>query len=244
MAGLVTLALVAIWPLVESWNTLAVRFEADAYARTWDSFDRQLREAKENGLDAVRLPAPDNVAGLDVVGPDVDFWVNGCVSSFYGVSVAGYPPPPIPSAADRRGMTAVDLHVGNIARVTGFTLPDAYVAPGGLLAVTVQWLPLATTEAPHGVFIDLYDADDEPITQHFTALHGGHYATTVWAPGRPFLGTYVVEIPQTAPPTPDARLVVGLYSEATLGRLPVVARRGSRGRSLGNVCIAESGCGP
>ena len=242
--GLVALALVMIWPLGESWDALALRGEADAHARTWDTFDRQLREAKVDGLTAVHLPAPQNLAGLDVVGPDVDFWVNGCVSLYYGVSVTGYPPPRVPSAADRRIMNMVDVDVGGLASITGYTLLDPYVAPGDVLDVRVEWLPLATTEVPHGVYIDLYDIHNELIAQHVMPLYEGDYATTTWAPGRPFLATYGVEVPETADSTSDARLVVGLYRGPTLDRLPVMARGGPSGNSLGTVCIAESGCEP
>ncbi|MEO2194495.1 MAG: DUF6056 family protein [bacterium] len=239
----VALLLVTIWPLGIGWRTFALRAEANAYARTWESFDQQLREARTQGINAVRVPAPENFAGLEVVGPDTAHWVNGCVSAFYGVSVTGYPPPPLPNAVDLQVMDAVGVDVGGIAIITDSWVRQTYAEPGGTLSVTVRWLPRMRTEVPHRVFIDLNDSTGRSIAQHTTAIAEGAYNTTVWAPGRPFLATYTIGIPKQAEPTGNARLILGLYDESTLQRLPWEARGGARAHGLADVRIATSGCG-
>ena len=241
---LIVLALVPVWPLSESWDILGSRFEAEANARTWEAFDRRLREAEQGGETAVYLPAPENESGIDVVGPDANFWVNSCVSTFYGVSVTGHTPPPLPNSDDRRGMNSVEVDVGDVATITDYAVSRVFVAPGETLPLSVRWLPRSVTNLPHRVSVDLYGPNGQLITQQTFPLLDGTYGTVAWAPGRPFLDSYPVEIPQGVEPASDARLVVSLYEESSFRRLPVVARGDAPGSVLGSVWISELGCGP
>ena len=99
----------------------------------------------------MHLPAQGKVAGLDVVGLDRAFWVNGCVSEYYGVSVTGFPPPPIPTEAERRDLTPVDVDIGGVASITGYALHQTYATGGEPFDLTVEWRPQASTEMPHAV---------------------------------------------------------------------------------------------
>ena len=152
LPGLLSLVLVTMWPIGEGLRAVAVRAEAEAHARTWSAFDRQLRDAGATGLAAVHLPAQGKVAGLDVVGLDRAFWVNGCVSEYYGVSVTGFPPPPIPTEAERRDLTPVDVDIGGVASITGYALHQTYATGGEPFDLTVEWRPQASTEMPHAVY--------------------------------------------------------------------------------------------
>ena len=242
--ALIVLALVPVWPLSESWDILGSRFEAEANSRTWEAFDRRLREAKKGGESAVYLPAPENESGIDVVGPDANFWVNSCVSAFYGVSVTGHAPPPLPNVDELHGMNSVEVDVGDVATITDYAVSRVFVAPGETFPLSVRWLPRSVTDVPHRVSVDLYGPNGQLITQQTFPLLDGTYSTVEWAPGRPFLDTYLVEIPERVEPASDARLVVSLYEESSFRRLPVVARGDAPGSVLGSVWISELGCGP
>jgi hypothetical protein len=187
LPGLLSLALVTMWPIGEGLRTVTVRAEAEAHARTWSAFDRQLRDAAATGLAAVHLPAPGNIAGLDVVGPDRAFWVNGCVSGYYGVSVTGFPPPPIPTEAERGELTPVDVDIGGVASITGYALHQTYATGGESLDLTVEWRPQASTEVPHAVYLGLHGANDEPFVQRLVTPDLSGYISSTWIPGRPFL---------------------------------------------------------
>jgi hypothetical protein len=49
----------------------------------------------------------------------------------------------------------------------------------------------------------------------------GNYATTVWDPGRTFVDTYRLRLPQDVPATSDAKILLGLYDETTMERIRV-----------------------
>ena len=243
LSGVVTLSLILAWPLNDSWNTLDLRFEAEANAQTWDAFDRQLRQAKTQQLDSLQLPAPDNLAGLDLVGQEANFWVNSCVSDYYGVSVTGYPPPPIPNATALLNMSGVDVEIGNVATVNHYSLSRSFAWPGETLFLSVHWLPRSTTERPYRVSIDLYAENGQVHTQT-TSLLNDTYDTTVWVPKRSFVDTYELKIPETTEATLSAPFVIGLYGQSESQRFPVVARGGAPGSVLGEIRILESQCGP
>ena len=243
MFGVVALALTLAWPLNDSWNTLDLRFDAEANAQTWDAFDRQLRQAKTQQLDSLHLPVPDNLAGLDLVGQEANFWVNSCVSDYYGVSVTGYQPPPISNATNLPNMNRVHVEIGNVATINHYSLARPFAWPGETLSLSVHWLPRSTTEQPHRVSIDLYAENDQVHTQTTSLLHDT-YDTMVWIPKRSFVDTYELKIPETTEATLSAPFVVGLYGPSESQQLPVVARGGAPGSVLGEIRILESQCGP
>lgn len=54
----------------------------------WDRVDGMIQAARASGATRVTIPLKrDNWAGLEDVGTDVEFWVNQCVSQYYGVQV-------------------------------------------------------------------------------------------------------------------------------------------------------------
>ncbi len=131
----------------------------------------------------------------------------------------GYPA--LPSAAALQRLTPLDLDIGGVARVLGYALEPPAVRPGQALTITVHWGPLASTDRPYTVFVHLVDPVLGSLAQRDTYPLDGAYATTVWIPGRPFVDTYVLSLPETAPATSAATVVVGLYDLQTLDRLPV-----------------------
>ncbi len=57
------------------------------YAREWDSADAFVHQMRAQKCRSVILYTVPNQFGLEDVGPDPSFWVNGCVSDYYGVDV-------------------------------------------------------------------------------------------------------------------------------------------------------------
>ena len=57
------------------------------YAREWDSADAFVRQMRARKCRSVVLYTVPNQFGLDDAGADPSFWVNGCVSEYYGVDV-------------------------------------------------------------------------------------------------------------------------------------------------------------
>jgi hypothetical protein len=85
--------------------------------------------------------------------------------------------------------------------------------------VTVYWLPQAVTPVPYTVFVHLYVPGVGTVAQRDLYPGGGTYRTSVWVPGRPFVDTYYLHLPD-ALPAAEAQVLIGLYDEATGQRLP------------------------
>ncbi len=125
-----------------------------------------------------------------------------------------YPPP-----AARPAGPSYEAQFGDVARVLGVDLRPASLQPGEPAFVTVVWEPLRQTEVPYAVYVHLIDEADALIAQRDTWPGLGRAPTDVWQPGRPFVDTYRVDLPDTAYAPNRATVRLGLY-EANRGRLP------------------------
>jgi hypothetical protein len=140
-------------------------------------------------------------------------------------------------------LSSVRVDVGNVARITGYRVNDAYYSPGDPIELAVRWLPVATTWAEHRVVVELRDSEGTPIATGDVGLDAGDTNAMHPVVGRPFLETYTVQIPDTAAPTAEASIVVGLVRRQLGVRLPVGGGDTDTGR-LGTVRISAAGCGP
>ncbi len=140
-------------------------------------------------------------------------------------------------------LTPVRVDVGNVAMITGYRVRDAYYQPGDRMELSVRWLPVATTWAEHRVVIELQDSEGKPIVTHNVGLDAGDADTMNSITGRPFLGTYTLQIPDSTAPTSEAWMVVGLVRSRLGVRLPLRGGDSDTGR-LGAVRISAMGCGP
>ncbi|RLC98879.1 MAG: hypothetical protein DRI77_04005 [Chloroflexi bacterium] len=105
----------------------------------------------------------------------------------------------------------MDVEFGNVARLLGYRVEPAAVAPGDDVDVTLYWRALARPEQNYVVFIHLLSDAGTMIAQRDTHPGLGGYPTTAWQPGVTFADTYRLHVPETAY-TPDAGYVqVGLY---------------------------------
>jgi len=138
-----------------------------------------------------------------------------------GLLIPTYAAPRSPSQAELSQMTPLDANIGDTARVLGYKLSTQSARPGEELAVTIYWLPQSRTDKPYIIFVHLYEPSLGSLTQRDTSPGAGNYATTVWDPGRAFVDTYRLRLPEDAPPVSSAKILLGLYNEQTMQRLPV-----------------------
>jgi hypothetical protein len=62
------------------------------YLVYWDRVDAEILRARSRGEKRVRIRDPiENWAGLEDIGADPSFWVNSCVSDYYGIQVTSPP---------------------------------------------------------------------------------------------------------------------------------------------------------
>ncbi len=138
----------------------------------------------------------------------------------FGLVLPAYGLPRGPWPLELRGAEPLDAQVGEAARVLAFRLERDTVSGGETLAVTVYWQALARTPSPYTVFVHLYSPEAGSLAQRDTYPGLGNYATTLWDPGRVFVDTYRLDLPNDVPAT-QAVILLGLYDEATGQRLPV-----------------------
>ena len=70
-----------------AYNALQFQPQLKSYAQNWDRVDQDIREAKREGKNSVVVMPVHNLAGLSDFGEDSQYWVNQCVSSYYGLEV-------------------------------------------------------------------------------------------------------------------------------------------------------------
>jgi len=194
-------------------------FQADLAA--WDEDNRLALAARGQGLARVSLPPLANPSVVDEAGPDPNFWVNGCVSHYYGLSVVAHAPLPAPAPAELARSTPLDGRIADVAQVAGYALDKDSVRAGETLSITVYWRPEATTRQPYTVFVHLYDPASGSLAQVDTYPASGTYSTTVWVYDHVFADTYRLTLPAQLTAAHEAEIVLGLYDLETLQRLPV-----------------------
>ena len=77
-------------------HMFSVQHTFQAYAQAWGQFDRELTAARRVGAASAAISTADmnanNWAELNVLGDNPKFWLNICVSDFYGVKVISNSP--------------------------------------------------------------------------------------------------------------------------------------------------------
>jgi hypothetical protein len=74
---------------INSLNLYRSRSEFIEYAKTWDEIDAQIREAKQNGSKQMIIPTVPNWTSLDIPNDNPKFWLNICMSDYYGLQIFG-----------------------------------------------------------------------------------------------------------------------------------------------------------
>ncbi|MCA9945579.1 MAG: glycosyltransferase family 39 protein [Anaerolineales bacterium] len=110
--------------------------------------------------------------------------------------------------------------LGSEIRLLGYAFEPKMVAPGDSVTLTLYWEAAQETAVDYTVFTHLLNEQGELLTQQDSQPQGGIYPTYIWDSGERVADTHTLIIP---PDTPDgpATLAIGMYTLATLERLPI-----------------------
>jgi hypothetical protein len=101
------------------------------------------------------------------------------------------------------------------AELVGYALPQARVAPGGELPLTIYWRARERIGEDFSVYLRLFDANDQVIARWDAFPGGGLYPTRVWQPGEIIEDNYRTPIPL------DARAGIGRIETGLFRRAPL-----------------------
>ncbi len=113
--------------------------------------------------------------------------------------------------------TPQDAQFGAVARLMGYDAPDR-LTPGQAFTLTLYWQAVGETAARYKVFVHLVDADGDRRAGDDATPAVGQRPTTGWTPGEYVVDAHRVQLPDNLPEG-EYRVLVGLYDEASLGRL-------------------------
>jgi hypothetical protein len=105
----------------------------------------------------------------------------------------------------------LDIELGDLVRLVGYEVSSPSTEPGGELAVKIYWQPLRRADQNYVVFVHLLSEEGPMVAQRDTYPGLGRYPTIAWEPGRVFIDTYRLHIPETAFSPDSAYLQVGMY---------------------------------
>lgn len=124
-------------------------------------------------------------------------------------------------------ITYVDSATGTeIAQLVGYNLSALYAFPGTYLPVELCWKPLAQTDVPYTVFVQLLDLS--PLNVHGSpGIWGGrrtypglgNLPTDRWTPGRPFCDNVLVHVSPETPTPLGTAIEIGFIDHQTGTRL-------------------------
>jgi hypothetical protein len=105
---------------------------------------------------------------------------------------------------------AQQAEIGGLARLTGYELSAANVAPGQTVRVDLYWRGLGASASDLTVFVHLANEAGEVVTQADSPPVEGNYPTTAWQPGVDVRDPHTLTIPGDLP-AGDYDLLVGFY---------------------------------
>ena len=119
----------------------------------------------------------------------------------------------------------LDLRLGDVATLIGYSLRPDRARPGGELALTLYWEARGSSEVGYTVFTHLLDEQSRIWGQQDGIPGGGSNPTTGWLPGEYVRDEYRLQIKPDAPPG-EYELEVGMYDPQTGARLKVAGPGG------------------
>jgi 4-amino-4-deoxy-L-arabinose transferase-like glycosyltransferase len=114
---------------------------------------------------------------------------------------------------------AVDVTLGDTVRLWGYDMPQAEIAPGEPLRLTVYWHCLAPMTANYTVFAHLIGPEGLPYGQNDAMPRGGALPTQHWVMGEGVSDVIEIHVKEDTP-AGDYQIMLGMYDAATLTRLP------------------------
>jgi hypothetical protein len=120
----------------------------------------------------------------------------------------------------------VHVRLGDSLELLGYDYEPSQVRPGETLRLTLYWEAVAAPQGDYTVFTHLLDPAGQMRAQKDNPPQGGMYPTDLWDAGERVADVYLLPIAPGAPQG-EYRLAVGMYSLATMERLPVTASPGN-----------------
>lgn len=115
----------------------------------------------------------------------------------------------------------LDVNLGDEVLLRACDLGNDRLKPGELLRFTLYWRALRPMQENYTVFVHVARADGSILAQRDVQPRGGAHPTSSWVTDEWVADPYEVSIPSDAP-LDIYWLKVGMYSQATMQRLPVV----------------------
>jgi len=113
-----------------------------------------------------------------------------------------------------------------VAQLVGYNLPEPYAFPGTYLPMELCWKPLAQTDVPYAVFVQLLDLSQVNVHGSPGVWGGrrtypglGNLPTDRWTPGSPFCDRVLVPVSPETPTPLAAAIEVGFIDPETENRL-------------------------
>ena len=137
-----------------------------------------------------------------------DTWISSVRLSRYGTAA-------LPNDTAER----LNVQVGDVIRLLGYTLPETAVHPGDIIPLTLFWQADEAPTARYKVFIHLINEAGTLVAQTDNEPVGGFVPTTQWQPGERVVDRYGILLPRDIPEGAYT-LLVGMYDLAGQ-RLPI-----------------------
>ncbi|MFQ5885955.1 MAG: ArnT family glycosyltransferase [Anaerolineae bacterium] len=124
------------------------------------------------------------------------------------------PPPPLPLQRD------LEINWGDTVALLGYGLSGDTFRPGEEMHLTLRWKGLTHIPENYSVFVHLLDAQNRVWAQDDNAPIKGLHPTNYWVAGEVIRDTHDITLAADIPPG-RYRLKIGVYSPATMDRLPI-----------------------
>jgi hypothetical protein len=115
--------------------------------------------------------------------------------------------------------------VGQDIRLLGYDLEPSQVRPGETIELTLYWEAEEEPTGDYTVFTHLLDPFEESRGQMDSQPQGGMYPTYLWDEGERIQDRHTLNVAPDAPPG-DYEIAIGMYTLATLERLPIIDQQG------------------
>ena len=118
--------------------------------------------------------------------------------------------------------TALPVRFVEPLTLEGYEVVGGQVKQGEAVVVLLVWQALGALPHDYSVFAHLVDAHGEMVAGYDSRPRGGQSPTKYWHAGDRVLDWVIVPVASNVPAGAGYRLEIGLYSESTGERLPVV----------------------
>ena len=122
--------------------------------------------------------------------------------------------------------TALQVNFGDMVTLLAYDLTTSEPRPGDTMTVTLYWKAREPLAGDYSAFVHLVDEQMNIYAQR-DSLNPGGYPTRLWSADEYNKDAHEVVIPPGTPPG-KYLLGVGLYDQATFGRLPVLEEEGHK----------------